>query len=58
MQVEPQGAYASVRLMTMPAVIWLWLSAPLFLLSAFVILWPDRATGSPARVAVRDGEAA
>ena len=58
MQVEPNGRYASVRLMTMPAVIWLWIAAPLFLLSAVVILWPDRSPGAPARVAVREGEAA
>ena len=40
MQVQPQGEYASVRVMSMPAVVWLWASGPLLLLGAFFGLWP------------------
>ncbi len=42
MQVEPDGKWASFRVMHMPAVIWLWIAMPIFFLSALIILWPGR----------------
>jgi len=41
-QVDPNGTNASMRILTMPGVWWLWVAAPLFALAALVIVWPQR----------------
>ena len=57
MNVDPKGTEASLRLMVMPAVWWLWVAAPFFLVAAGIILWPRRRPAAQVAT-VREGEPA
>jgi hypothetical protein len=49
-QVQPDGDWAAVRVLVMPAVWWLWAALPVFVLSALLILWPAKARKTAAEL--------
>ncbi|MFT6146640.1 MAG: cytochrome c-type biogenesis protein CcmF [Myxococcota bacterium] len=49
-QVQPDGDWAAVRVLVMPAVWWLWACLPVFVLSIVVILWPAKKRKTAAEL--------
>lgn len=51
------GAYVVVRVIQMPAVVWLWIAPVFMVIGTLIVLWPDRAS-QRARVPAGAGVAA
>lgn len=49
-QVQPEGQWAAVRVLVMPAVWWLWATLPIFVLSAIMVLWPTKTRKTAAEL--------
>jgi cytochrome c-type biogenesis protein CcmF len=49
-QVQPDGDWAAVRVLVMPAGWWLWACLPVFVLSIVVIVWPAKKRKTAAEL--------
>jgi cytochrome c-type biogenesis protein CcmF len=57
MQVDPEAGRVSVRIMTMPLVPWLWVSAGVIFAGCVMVLWPQRQQREAVAAAVAAREA-
>ena len=49
-QIAPDKSWASVRVSMVPAVWWLWMCLPVFMLSSLLILWPGKTRKTAAEL--------
>ncbi len=56
-ELDKDGAYVVVRLITMPGILWLWIAPGIIALGTLIVLWPDRRAAA-SRAVVSGSEAA